>query len=144
VLVVLGCHRPAAGSSASDSTAVASASRDYINAWLRGDTAAALNRVASDIRILISGVPDIIGKDSARAVFTHEMATYELPLLRLDRRDLIVRGDYAIDIGTYDEIQLPKNGGAPIRNHGRYLTIWRRDDNQWRIARYMLNDLPAK
>ena len=52
--------------------------------------------------------------------------------------------DYAIDIGTFEEIQMPKKGGAPTQGRGRFMTIWHREDGQWRITRYMLNDLPAK
>lgn len=61
-----------------------------------------------DHRILISGVPDIVGKDAARALFVSEMATYRIPTLNLDHQDLIVRADHAIDIGTYEEVQVPK------------------------------------
>jgi ketosteroid isomerase-like protein len=70
------------------------------------------------------------------------MATYHVPSLTLDHQDLIVRGDHAIDIGTYEETQVPKTG-APIIGRGRFMTIWRRENGEWRIIRYMLNELPA-
>jgi ketosteroid isomerase-like protein len=89
---------------------------------------------------MISGIPDIVGKDATRKVFVDEMATYQIPLLTLNHQDMIVRGDHAIDIGTYEEIQVPKTG-APIRGRGRFMTIWRREGSDWRIVRYMLNDL---
>jgi ketosteroid isomerase-like protein len=132
---------PPAGSTSADSTAVVRAVEQYRQAWLRGDTAAALARVSKDIRIFISGVPDVIGFDATRKLFVDEMSTYDVPMLNLDRLQLIMSGDHAIDIGTYEEIQMPKHG-APLRNRGRYLTIWHREGNDWRIFRYMLSDLP--
>lgn len=86
----------------------------------------ALGRVANDIRILISGVPDVVGKDATRALFVSEMATYKIPTLNLNHQDIIVRGDHAIVIGTYEEVQVPKTG-APINGRGRF----------------MLNELPS-
>jgi len=142
-LPILGCNGRAASRIAADSAAVLAASQQYVQAWIHGDTAAALGLVSSDIRILISGVPDVVGPEATRKLFADEMATYDVPLLKLDHQDIIVSGDHAIDIGTYEEIQAPKKGGPPIQGRGRFMTIWRREGTEWHITRYMLNDLPA-
>lgn len=112
---------------------------EYRHTWLKGDTAAAMRRVSDDIRIMISGLPDIVGKDSTRRLFVDEMAKYDVPLLVLNHRDVILSGNHAIDIGTFQEIQVPKTGGAPIEGRGRFTSIWRREGTEWRIVRYMLN-----
>ena len=126
-----------------DSTAVIAASEQYRQAWIQGDTAAALRYISDNIRILISGVQDITGKAAVRDMFAAEMATYRVPRLTLTHQDLIVTGDYAIDIGIWEETQLPQTGGgAPIHGRGRFKTIWRREHGSWRIVSYMLNDLP--
>ena len=141
-LSLLACSgRGTAGTSA-DSAAVMAAIEQYRQAWVNGDTAAALGRVSNDIHILISGVPDIVGAAATRKLFVEEMATYRIPSLTLDHQDLLVSGDHAIDIGTYEETQVPKSG-APIHGRGRFMTIWRRENGEWRIIRYMLNELPA-
>lgn len=138
-LPVLACGGQAGSSAAADSTAVATAYEQYRQAWLRGDTAAALGLISNDIRILISGVPDVVGKEAARKLFVDEMTNNDVPLLKLNHHDLIVSGDHAIVIGTYEEIQMPKKG-APVHGAGRYMTIWRREPSGWHIARYMLNE----
>ena len=137
----IGCGSRPAGNIAADSTAVMQAYEQYRRAWLKSDTAAALARITDDVRILISGLPDIVGKAEARKLFLDEMAKYDVPLLKLDHQEVIVRGDHAIVIGRYEELQVPKTG-APSQGFGRYMTIWRREGNEWRIARYMLNELP--
>ena len=141
-LPVAACGGRGAQRIAADSVAVMAASQAYVNAWGQGDTATALGLVSNDIRILISGVPDVVGAEATRKLFADEMAAYDVPLLKLNHQDLIVSGDHAIDIGTYEEIQTPKKGGAPIQGRGRFMTIWRREDGEWRITRYMLNALP--
>ncbi len=139
----VGCGRGASSSSA-DSAAVMAAVEEYRRAWIDGDTAAALARISNDIRILISGFPDIAGREATRELFVGEMEAYRVPVLTLNHQDLIVRGDHAIDIGTYEETQVPKTGAAaPIQGRGRFLSIWRKESGEWRIVRYMLNALPA-
>ena len=138
VCLLPGCAQRAESNVSADSTAVMAALEEYRQAWLKGDTAAALRRVSNDIRIMIAGMPDIAGKDATRKVFVDEMATYQIPTLTLNHQDVIVRGDHAIDIGTYEEIQVPKTG-VPIHSRGRFMTIWRREGTEWRIVRYMLN-----
>ena len=135
-----GCSNRVASNVTADSTAVMAALEEYRQAWLKGDTAAALGRVSDDIRIMIAGLPDIVGKDATRKLFVDEMSKYEVPLLKLNHQDLIVSGDHAIDIGTFQEIQVPHTG-TPIEGRGRFMTIWRREGTppQWRIVRYMLN-----
>jgi len=130
------CRAPA------DSTAVNAALEEYRQAWLKGDSAAALRRLSGDVRFLFPGTPDL---DSAavHALVIDEMAKYTIPSLTLTRADFFVAGDHAVDIGTYEEIQQPKTG-APIHGTGRYTTVWRRETGGWRIWRFMINELPAK
>lgn len=138
LLLLPGCANRGTSRVSADSTAMMAALEDYRQAWLKGDTAAALRRVSDDIRIMIGGVPDFVGKDAVRKLFGAEMATYEVPVLTLTHQDVIVRGDHVIDIGTWEEIQMPKTG-VPIHGRGRFMTIWRREGTEWRIVRYMLN-----
>ena len=139
--LALACCRPSSTSSA-DSSAVLAASEQYRQAWIAGDTAAALGRLSTDIRILIPSVADINGVEAARRLFLDEMASFRVPAFTMNHQDLIVSGDHAIDIGTYEETQQPEAGGAPLHWRGRFMTIWRRENGEWRITRYMLNELP--
>jgi ketosteroid isomerase-like protein len=140
-MLLIGCGGRSSRNVAADSTALMQAYEQYRQAWLKGDTAAALGAISNDVRILISGEPDIVGKDAARRLFVDEMAKYDVPVLKLDHQDVIVSGAHAIVIGRYEEVQVPKHG-PPNQGAGRYMTIWRRENGAWRILRYMLNELP--
>jgi ketosteroid isomerase-like protein len=142
-LPVLACSK-ASSDSATDSAAVMTAYEQYRHAWLRGDTAGALGLISDSIRIYISGLPDVVGKAAARTLFLDEMSGNDVQLLRLDHQDVVLSGDHVIVTGRFEEIELPKKGGPPVRGIGRYMTIWRREAGGWRIIRYMLNDLPPE
>lgn len=116
----------------------------YRQAWLRGDTAGALALISDSIRIYISGLADVVGKPAARQLFLDEMRGNDVALLRLDHQDVITTGDHVIVVGRFDEIEMPKMKGPPVRGIGRYMTVWRRETGGWRILRYMLNDLPLE
>jgi ketosteroid isomerase-like protein len=143
-LAIPACRRPAVADTAADRAAVDAALEQYRQAWLQGDTAMALRQVSGNVRFLFPGERDL---DSAavHGLVIDEMAKYTIPSLTLTRADFFVAGDHAVDIGTYEEIQLPKTG-APIHGIGRYTTVWRREPGGggWRIWRFMINELPAK
>lgn len=142
VAPLFGCANQPHVTSSSDSTALLSAYEQYRQAWLKGDTAAALAAISSDIKIYISGIPDVVGKDSTRKLFLDEMAANDVQLLNLEHQDILLSGDQATVVGRYEEIELPKAKGPPVQNVGRYMTVWRKEAGTWRIVRYMLNDLP--
>ena len=139
-LAIPACRRGAVADPAADRDAVNAALERYRQAWLQGDTSMALQQLSGDVRFLFPGTPDL---DSAavHALVISEIAAYRIPSLTLTRADFVVAGDHAVDVGTYDEIQVPKTG-APIHGTGRYMTVWRREPVGWRIWRFMINELP--
>jgi ketosteroid isomerase-like protein len=49
------------------------------------------------------------------------------------------QGDLAYDRGTYSMTLMPP-GATPIEDHGKYLTIWRKQaDGSWKVVRTMFN-----
>ena len=142
-LIIPACQPRGAASAGADSTALLAAYEQYRQAWLHNDSAAALARISDDIHILISGTPEIVGKHATRELFLDEMAHYRHTAFTLEHHDVIVIGDHAIVIGTYDETEEPTKSGASLHNTGRYMTLWHNEGGEWRIVRYMLNDLPA-
>jgi len=142
-LALPACANRAGSSASADSAAVMSAVDQYRRAWMRGDSAAALSFVSDDIRIFIPGIADVNGKAAARQLFVDEMATYQIPSLTLTPQDVIASGNHVITVGIWEETLIPRKEGAPIHAKGRFMTIWRNEGREWRIVRYMLNDLEA-
>jgi ketosteroid isomerase-like protein len=139
VLTIQACGTRNAARASADSTAIVAAAAQYRQAWLTGDTAMALGVVSDDIRLMLPGAPDVRGQEGARIVFAEEMRDFKIPALTVNRQELIVQGDHAIDIGTYEETLVPKTG-ATINARGRYLVVWRREPGGWRMWRYIINE----
>src|SRR6267154_1357770 len=102
-LVIPAC-RPPATDSAADRAAVDAALEEYRQAWLQGDTAMALRRLSGNVKFLFPGTPDL-DNVAVHALVISEMATYRIPALTLKRADFFTADNYAVDVGTYDEIQ---------------------------------------
>ena len=137
--LILACRDRNVGGASADSTAIVAAAAQYRQGWLNGDTAMALSVISDDVQLMLPGAPDVHGQAGARKVFVEEMTQYHIPALTVHRQELLLHGDHAIDIGTYEETMVPKRG-ATIYATGRYIVVWRREAEGWRMWRYMLNE----
>src|SRR5437762_8848964 len=138
---LVGCRTSKVADLAADQAAVDAALEQYRQGWLKGDTAMALSRLSGDVKFLFPGTPDL-DRAAVHGLVIDEMAKYRIPTLTLKRADFFVAGDHAVDVGRYEEIQVPKTG-APIHGTGRYMTAWRREPRGWQIWRFMINELTA-
>jgi len=138
-VVISACHAHNVGGTSADSTAIVAAAAQYRQGWLNGDTAMALSVISDDVQLMLPGAPDVHGQAGARKVFVEEMTQYHIPALTVHRQELLLQGDHAIDLGTYEETMVPRKG-ATIYATGRYLVVWRREPGGWRMWRYMLNE----
>ena len=137
--LIPACRDRNVGGASADSTAIVAAAAQYRQGWLNGDTAMALSVISDDVQLMLPGAPDVHGQAGARKVFVEEMTQYHIPALTVHRQELLLHGDHAIDIGTYEETMVPKRG-ATIYATGRYIVVWRREAEGWRMWRYMLNE----
>jgi ketosteroid isomerase-like protein len=78
------------------------------------------------------------GRDAVSARWAQEFQT---PGFELERTagtiEVASSGDLAQEIGTY-VVRLIRDG-KPYEGHGNYLTAWRKDGGQWRVAGYIWN-----
>jgi ketosteroid isomerase-like protein len=135
----VGCQRPA-GLSDTDRTAIRQADENdmkLMNAkdW-KGDSAL----YAEDAILLPPNQAAVQGKAAIQAW----MEAFP-PFSNFQEQSLEIegQGDLAYDRGTYSMTVIPP-GAAPIEDHGKYLTIWRKqDDGSWKVQRGTFNsDLP--
>lgn len=90
-----------------------------------------------------SGMADAVGRATIAGFLAKGNAVRRVTHHRIDRDELVVLGDRAIEFAVFDETKLP-HGGTPVRERGRIVTDWRREpDGAWRIARLIISDLPA-
>jgi ketosteroid isomerase-like protein len=78
------------------------------------------------------------GRDSVSARWSQE---FGLPGFQLERTpsriDVSASGDLAQEVGTY--VVRRRLDNEQYEGHGNYMTAWRKDGGEWRIAAYMWN-----
>ena len=84
--------------------------------------------------------PPNIGADNIRAWSRGMLAAFRAEFsLDIDEVEL-ASNDWAFERGTYTIALTPKAGGSPIRDTGKYITLYRRQaDDSWLIARDIWN-----
>src|SRR6185436_1662458 len=56
-------------------------------------------------------------------------------------REVTVMGDWAVERWAYMVAIQPLHGGERIRDDGRFLAVWKRDDGAWRMTQAMFNSM---
>src|SRR5437868_6423751 len=114
------------------------------DAVLRGDTATLAGFYGDSAMAMFTGAPAAHGHDAIVKLFGGLIAA-KLSAIKLETRDVIVAGDYAIETGAYDMTAAPtKVGAKPVHDIGKYVVVWqKRSDGSYKILRDIGNtDLP--
>ena len=115
-----------------DLAAIQGASRAFSAAYCQGDTAAIRTLYTVDAVLLPPG-RELVGADKAASWFApragRENLTHQMKSSRID-----LRGDLAVDTGTWHNSWRQGDGETQSASGG-YLVVWERDfDGRWRIA----------
>lgn len=129
-----------AQTAASDSSAIHELARQFSQAYIRGDANAMTDLYTSDAVIFPEQSAAISGREAIRRYWTLA------PGRRITRHvltpdEITVDGRHAYDHGTF-EIAGERDGKpwGPLR--GKYLVVWRRAGNSWRIHLDIWNSGP--
>jgi ketosteroid isomerase-like protein len=140
VMLVVTTSAAHAQGTRSDTDAIQAAARQFSAAYMRGDADAITALYTRDAVIFPERSPAISGHDALRAYWKHG------PGQKVTRHLLIptqvtVDGKHAYDHGMY-EIAGERNGKAwgPVR--GKYLVVWRREPDGWKMHLDMWNSGP--
>jgi uncharacterized protein (TIGR02246 family) len=94
-----------------------------------------MSTLTDDCVWLMQGSPALVGKEQIRPVVE---ATYFGPVtvqLDWEFEELEMLGDRAIGWGWFDQTLTPKEGGEPVNIVGKFLDVFRRNnDGEWQLA----------
>ena len=115
----------------------------FTDAFNRDDLDAVMGFFADDAIVLPNNAPRADGRAAVRAVMAQFLRT---PGLAMTLSGSVVTvsaaGDLAIDVGAY-QTDMTGPEGRPVRDVGKYVTIYRRVGEEWKIALTVSNsDLP--
>ena len=129
-----------AQASRSDIAAITEAARQFSAAYMRGDVEAITALYTRDAVIFPERSDAISGHDALERYWKHEPGQ-KVTRHRLIPTQVTVDGKHAYDHGIY-EIAGERNGKAwgPVR--GKYLVVWRREPDGWKMQLDMWNSGP--
>ena len=118
--------------------------RAWAEAAAAGDVEKSVSFWSDDARVIPPGQPALVGKDAIRGYVTAAMG---LPgfSIRWRTTDFVVAasGDMAYGFGT-NTVTLDGVDGKPVTEHGRALTVWRKDQGgAWKCVVDIWNVEPA-
>jgi len=130
---------PAAAVKAEAEAAIRAQETRWREVIAKKDTAAIKSFYTEDgIYAPDNNVAALRGRDSVSARWAREFGIPEFQLERTSSRiEVASSGDLAQEVGTY-VVRLIRDD-KPYEGHGNYMTAWRKDDNEWKIAAYMWN-----
>jgi ketosteroid isomerase-like protein len=123
---ILGCARP--------DTLPTDVTGALEQAFSRHDVAASVALFTDDAEILPQHGAPIRGREAIESYFKNSMApmfTYDT-----DTEMTLVRGDLGIEQGRYRVRNVRR--GSDVEE-GKYLHVWRRDGNDWKLYRIIYN-----
>lgn len=109
---------------------------DWIAALESGDVDAYADLVTADVVWLPPHGDAVVGREAFRswlAPFLAEYA-YEFSLAGIRVREA---AGWVAETGEFRSRMVPRGGGPAATHSGRYFLLWRREDDVWRIERYV-------
>jgi ketosteroid isomerase-like protein len=127
-----------------DVAAIDSLLAAHVTAVNTRDVELLLDGMAPDLVYLAPDVPPIVGTAALDAVVR---PAYQIlaPAITMTRKELVLRGDWAVEWGCLGGHINRADGGDPIPNQGKYLFVYQRlPDRGWRITHDSYNNGPCQ
>jgi len=110
----------------------------FVTAMRAGDALAA-SLVYTDDAVLLPPAADVVHGRTAIERFWRVGLESGIQDVRLDVLEIAPAGDVVVEIGAY-ALRLVPDGGAPVEDHGKYLTVHRiQADGAWRRTAEMFS-----
>jgi uncharacterized protein (TIGR02246 family) len=116
--------------------------KQFIEAFNKSDAVAVANMYTMNARLLPPNSEIIEGRANIQTFWKGAMAA-GIKIVSLDIADLEVQGNTAIEVGRYT-LTTPAAGGTTTTDKGKYVVVWKRQGQSWRLAIDTFNtSLPA-
>jgi len=140
MLLFMSCER-ALEDIAEVRQAIESLNKQWKDAFNMGDAAAIAALYTEEARLLPPNSPILVGKEAIQNFYQSSINDCDCDL-QLTTLEVVVARDLAYEIGEYASIQ-PEEGEA-IRDQGKYVYIWKRENGRWKIDVDIFNSSPRQ
>jgi uncharacterized protein (TIGR02246 family) len=149
-LLIVATAACEAGGRSSEPSATATAEQDriginktrseYVTAWKAGDADQLAILYTTDAVVLYPHQPAVVGRSAILAYFKSFFAEFAQEDFDLTSAEIEIAGPWAFDRGTFRWRGVPRAGGDPVDDHGKYLVVLQKQpDGSWKVARDMDN-----
>jgi ketosteroid isomerase-like protein len=121
--------------------ALVTAHQQLIHAFTEGDVESVLSLYSDDVVLMPANEPSIFGKAEAEEWLREYYHNFQIVDLVPHDRHVSLQGEAAIERWSYQVKIRPVAGGDPIRDDGRFLTVWQRSATAWLITQKMWNSV---
>jgi len=127
-----------------DEQAIEQNQATFVERGNAGDMDGVMMCCTGDVVMMPPNAPAIVGADAVRSWFAEFFEQFTADMTTTTE-DLIVDGDLAYARRSFAWTLTPKAGGEPIRESGKFVMIYRRDEGgTWKAALDIWNsDKPA-
>lgn len=145
-LLLAACAAPSrpgsrpAGAAADDVAAIQALARAFSAAYMAGD-AEAMTALYTPDAVLFPNNSEMIQGHAAIRRFWTQAPGERVTLHRITATEVRVEGDHAYDYGVY-EVSGERNGQAYGPVGGKYVIVWRRGPQGWRMHLDIWNSRP--
>lgn len=112
--------------------AIESVNEQFMNAFREGDAAAVAALYTPDAQLLPPDMQMLEGTEAIRSFWEGAMGT-GLTGARLETLSVESRADLAYEVGRFT-LLTRGDGGEIAAGAGKYVVIWKRQDDGWRLA----------
>jgi ketosteroid isomerase-like protein len=105
----------------------------YDKAFISGDYTTMNSFYTDDAIVMPSYHPMVKGKDAILESDKKDMGSMKTESFKTTPTDVYGSGDLVYEIGTYDISFTPPNTTTAMNDHGKYLNIWQKQGDTWKI-----------
>jgi ketosteroid isomerase-like protein len=121
-----------------DLAALEKARQEYITTCLEDNLEGLLDTFTDDAAFFPPDIPPVRGKEALRAWLKEDFFDLYRNELDFTFDEVEITGGWAWAVGPWSQRLTPKAGGGAIHQGGKFLDIFRRqDDGSWKFARLM-------
>ncbi len=128
---------PPPDTTAEDSQAIKAVSKQWVDAFNRGDGAALAALYTEEAKRFPPNNPMIVGRENIQ-VWIQALLDAGVGDLQSTTIDLHVNGDMAYEVGKYT-LTIQSEEGEVVSDSGNYVEIWKRVNGSWKIIADIFN-----
>ena len=131
VTLLMICAATVAEAQQSARTAIEAKTKQFIEAFNKGDAAAVANMYTADARLLPPNGEMVEGRENIQK-FWQGAISAGLKMVTLETVHVESQGNIAVEVGRYTSTIT--RAGATTTDKGKYVVQWKREGQNWKLA----------